>query len=220
MREDMKGMGLPCGWHTFGAMRGAILNLLTAFPKSRAGTTAVEFGLLALPFIGLTGATLEAGITYFGQEILQQAVTDASRQIYTGKFQADNVATTDTTALINKFRSAICMPNGRPLTATFNCANLRISIAKATSFGSAAPAEATSTNPTTGVSDWNPNFASYTCARANDVMVVQAVVDVPVYFPLLGSAYATLPNNRRLLQAAAVFQVEPFNSTAACASAS
>ena len=50
------------------------------------------------------------------------------------------------------------------------------------------------------------------------MIVVQAAVDVPVYFPLLGAAYATLPNRRRLLQAAAVFQVEPFDSTAACPS--
>ncbi len=49
-------------------------------------------------------------------------------------------------------------------------------------------------------------------------MVVQAAVDVPVFFPLLGSAYAALPGRRRLLQAATVFQVEPFNSSSACPS--
>ncbi len=173
-----------------------------------------------MPFLALAGASLEAGLTYFGQEILQQAVTEAGRQIYTGQFQTANVGTTDTTTLLKNFRTAMCFPGGRARMTTFPCGSVRVSITKAASFDAATPSQSTVTDPRTGVSDWNASFQSYTCARANDVVVVQAVIDVPVYFPLLGSAYATLPNRRRVLQAATVFQVEPFNSTAACPSGS
>ena len=202
------------------AVRRAVLHVLCAFPRAQEGSTAVEFGLLALPFLALTGASLEAGITYFSQEILQQAVADASRQIYTGNFQTANAGTSDATTLINNFRTAMCYPDGQARITTFPCANVRISVTKAASFVSATPVQPTVTNPTSGVSDWNPNFGSYSCARASDVIIVQAVIDVPVYFSLLASASATLPNNRRVLQAATVFQVEPFNSTSACPSGS
>lgn len=186
--------------------------------RDAGGASAVEFALVAMPFLALAGAILEAGVTYFGQEILQQAVTDAGRQIYTGQFQTANAGVTDTTTLLNNFRTAMCFPGGRARITVFPCSNVRVSITKAASFGAATPVQATATNPATGVSDWNAGFPSYACARASDVIVVQAAVDVPVYFPLLGAAYATLPNRRRLLQAATVFQVEPFNSTAACPS--
>ncbi len=190
------------------------------FSRASQGATAVEFGLVALPFLALSGACLEAGLTFFSQSILQQAVTDAGRQIYTGQFQAANAGTTDTATLIRNFRTAMCAPGGRARVTTFPCANVQISVTKAASFSSAAPVRAAITNPQTGISDWNPSFASYACARAGDVMVVQAAVDIPVFFPLLGAAHATLPNRRRVLQAATVFQVEPFNSTAACPSGS
>ena len=186
----------------------------------RGGSSAVEFALVAVPFLALSGAILEAGVTYFAQGILQQAVVDAGRQIYTGQFQTANASVTDSTTLLNNFRTAMCYPGGRARITVFPCSNVRISITKAASFGSATPVQATSTNPKTGISDWNASFPSYSCARASDVIVVQAAVDVPVYFPLLGAAYATLPNRRRLLQAATVFQVEPFNSNAACSSSS
>ncbi|SFL39734.1 TadE/TadG family type IV pilus assembly protein [Methylobacterium pseudosasicola] len=201
-------------------VRRSILRALHALPRHQGGASAVEFALVALPFLALSGAILEAGVTYFAQEILQQAVTDAGRQIYTGQFQTANTSITDTTTLLNNFRTAMCYPGGRARITVFPCANVRVSITKAASFGSATPVQATATNATTGISDWNTNFPSYTCARAGDVVVVQAAIDVPVYFPLLGAAYATLPNRRRLIQAATVFQVEPFNSTAACPSSS
>jgi hypothetical protein len=179
---------------------------------------AVEFGFVALPFLALSGASLEAGLTYFGQEILQTAVTEAGRQIYTGQFQTAHAGTTDPQLLLANFRAAMCSPGGQARVTTFPCNNVRISIIKAASFAAATLVQPVIRNPETGLTDWNPGFPSYTCARANDIIIVQAVVDVPIYFPLLGAVYATLPNRRRVLQAATVFQVEPFDSTAACPS--
>ena len=209
-------MSPPAPLRTFGTTR--LCAALGRLRREAGGASAVEFALVAMPFLALAGAILEAGVTYFAQEILQQAVIDAGRQIYTGQFQAANASVTNSTTILNNFRNAICYPGGRARITIFPCSNVRVSITKAASFGSAAPVQATATNPATGISDWNASFSSYTCARASDVIVVQAAVDVPVYFPLLGAAYATLPNRRRLLQAATVFQVEPFDSTAACPS--
>lgn len=220
MRTGPRATRIVAAWtgRPFGDACRTVLGARYRFAASRSGATAVEFGLVALPFLALAGASLETGITYFGQGILQQAVTDAGRQIYTGQFQTANAGVTDKATLINNFRTAMCFPGGRPRITTFSCANVRISITKAASFGAASPAQPTVTDPSTGTSDWNPTFSNYACARASDVMVVQAAVDVPVFFPLLGSAYAALPGRRRLLQAATVFQVEPFNSSSACPS--
>lgn len=169
-----------------------------------------------MPFLFVASATLEAALTYFSQEILQQAVTDAGRQIYTGQFQAANSAIKDSNTLIDRFRSTLCAPSGQPAITIFNCANIRVSITQAASFGGAIPPDAVTSDSKTGALGWNPDFSSYTCARANTVIIAQAAVDVPTIVPTLGIVGTFLSNGRRVLQAATVFQVEPFNSSAAC----
>lgn len=186
------------------------------FTQARAGATAVEFALVAVPFFALVGACLENGIVFWEQEILQQAVADAGRQIYTGAFQTANAGTTDTATLMARFRTAMCtQSNGTPRVTIFNCANVRVSITKADSYTAATPVSPVATNAS-GASDWNANFAGYSCAGASAIVVVQAAVDIPVFFTLLGAAVPNLPNKRRVLQAATVFKVEPYPAPSGC----
>jgi Flp pilus assembly protein TadG len=186
------------------------------FAAVRDGATAVEFALVAVPFFALVGACLENGIVFWEQEILQQAVADAGRQIYTGSFQTTNAGTTDAATLLARFRTAICtQPDGTARVTIFNCANVRVSITKAAGYDTATPVSPVTTNAN-GVSDWNPGFASYACAGGSSIVIVQAAVDIPVYFPMLGAASANLPNKRRVLQAATVFKVEPYPTPSGC----
>lgn len=206
MMSFITGMGIGTGRNARVGRR---------FGQDQSGATVVEFAILALPFLLLASATLEAGLTYFRQEILQQAVTDASRQIYTGQFQAANAGITDKTVLLERFRKALCNPTAQTTITIFDCASVRVSLTEAATFGGAAPVDAIVADKS-GTSTWNPSFTSYTCGRANTVMIAQAAVDIPVFIPALGIAGTFLPNGRRVLQAAAVFQVEPFNSSATC----
>ncbi|MCJ2133675.1 pilus assembly protein [Methylobacterium sp. J-026] len=184
--------------------------------RERSGATAVEFGFVALPFLALVGACLENGLVAWEQEILQQAVVEAGRQIYTGSFQTSNSGTTDAATLISRFRTAICtQPSGAARVTIFTCANVRVSVTQASSYASASAVSPVATS-SSGVSDWNPNFQSYTCGGASTIMVVQAAVDIPVFFPLLGLATASLPNKRRVLQAATVFKIEPYTTQSVC----
>ncbi len=189
---------------------------LRRFVRARQGATAVEFGLIALPFLALLGASLENALVCWQQEILQQAVVDAGRQIYTGKFQTANAGVTNASTLMNNFRTALCTrSDGTPRTTIFPCANVRVSVTSASTFSSAAPVSPTATNGS-GASDWNGNFSSYTCGGASAIMVVQAAVDIPVFFTFLGAQTVTLPNRRRVLQAATVFKVEPYTMNSVC----
>ncbi|WP_267357310.1 MULTISPECIES: TadE/TadG family type IV pilus assembly protein [unclassified Methylobacterium] len=184
--------------------------------RERSGATAVEFGLVALPFLAMAGACLENGIVAWEQEIIQQAVVEAGRQIYTGSFQTANAGTTDAATLLSRFRTAICtQPNGAPRVTIFNCANVRVSITPAASYAGATTVSPVASTGN-GVSDWNPNFQSYTCGGASSIMVIQAAVDIPVFFPFLGAATANLPNKRRVLQAATVFKIEPYTTQSVC----
>ena len=55
--------------------------------RSRDGTAAIEFGLLAFPFFLLIFATIEAFIAFAGEQLLENAVDTMSRQIRTGQIK-------------------------------------------------------------------------------------------------------------------------------------
>jgi len=59
--------------------------LLARLRRSRDGTAAIEFGLLAFPFFLLIFATIEAFIAFAGEQLLENAVDTMSRQIRTGQ---------------------------------------------------------------------------------------------------------------------------------------
>jgi len=65
-----------------------MLRLLARLRRSRDGTAAIEFGLLAFPFFLLIFATIEAFIAFAGEQLLENAVDTLGRQIRTGQITA------------------------------------------------------------------------------------------------------------------------------------
>ena len=57
------------------------------FWRNNRGATAVEFGLIALPFLGLIAGLLETGLMMFADSALDQATNRAARMIRTGQAQ-------------------------------------------------------------------------------------------------------------------------------------
>ena len=64
--------------------------LLRHFLRNREGATAVEFALVALPFLAILFAIIELALNFWVTQVLENAVSDASRRIYTGQFQQEN----------------------------------------------------------------------------------------------------------------------------------
>jgi len=62
---------------------------LARFRRSRDGSTAIEFALLAFPFFLLIFATIEAFVAFAGEQLLENAVDTMARQVRTG--QAKNL---------------------------------------------------------------------------------------------------------------------------------
>src|SRR5215813_3936534 len=53
--------------------------------RSQDGVTAVEFGMVAAPFLALLFAICELGLVFFAGQTLETATADASRLILTGQ---------------------------------------------------------------------------------------------------------------------------------------
>lgn len=74
---------------------------LAAFARSRDGTAAIEFALLAIPYFMVIFAIIETFIAFAGEQLVSNAVDTLSRRMRTGQI---TLANTNLTA----FRTAFC----------------------------------------------------------------------------------------------------------------
>ncbi len=69
--------------------------------RDEEGVTAIEFGIIAAPFLILIVALLETALVHMTTLDLENAVRDASRQIRTGQAQVANLSAT-------QFKDLVC----------------------------------------------------------------------------------------------------------------
>ena len=74
------------GWRTF-----------TRFRKDREGAAAIEFALLAIPFLMLIFATFETFFAFAGEQLMANAVDTMARKIRTGEITFGQGKATDVT---------------------------------------------------------------------------------------------------------------------------
>src|ERR1700759_1940255 len=90
------------------------------------GAAAVEFGLVAAPFLALTFAIMETAIIFFSGQALETAVADSARLIMTGQAQTAGYSQ-------SQFKSAVCAK----IFGLFDCQNgVYVDVKPYTSFGS------------------------------------------------------------------------------------
>ncbi len=168
----------------------------------------MEFALIAMPFLCLVAAIVETALAFFAGQILDNAVSSASRQLYTGQFQAARATdpapprnTTTQQVALKKFKDAIC--NGR--VTIFSCSSIKVDVlamADGSSFTPPSPIDSAKR-------DWRTGFGTqYQNPGSNQIVIVQAAVEFPVFFGFLNPH--TLANGKRVLQSTVVFRTEPF----------
>ena len=176
---------------------------LRCLPRDESGATAIEFALVALPFFALLFAILEGGLVFWANQVLGTAVTDASRELYTGRFQ-QSVASVPSAQLAGRFKDAVCARIG----GLFDCSTLRIDVRTSASFPNGVP-DPIVTDPD-GTRRLDPNFGVYQHPQASQITVVQASVQYPVLVPLMGANRSNITSNKRLLLSSTAFRTEPF----------
>lgn len=107
------------------------------FLSNEKGSTAVEFAMIAVPFLGLLGAIFEAGMVHFNSAQLQTVTELASRSIQT------NTATAGMT--YQQFiDNSVCswqksgVVNAGTLSKAFDCSKIIVTITSPSGWGSAS----------------------------------------------------------------------------------
>jgi Flp pilus assembly protein TadG len=170
-----------------------------SFAKHQEGAAALEFAIVAAPFIALLVAGLQTALAFFAGQVLESAVADSSREILTGSAQNGNLDQ-------NGFAQQVCSK----VEALFACPSLMVDVQTASSFAAASTAMPTLTYNAQG--QVNNNWA-YNPGNPGDIVVVRVMYLWPTFLGPLGFSLSNQSNGSLLLMATAVFKNEPYVPT-------
>jgi Flp pilus assembly protein TadG len=182
--------------------------------KDESGATAVEFSMLAAPFLAMMLAILQTSTSLLLGQGLDTAVQEAGRMVMTGQVHQSGGVTSAA-----DFRDRyICNPPAplvRTLPGFVDCTKLVVDIRKANQFGAAVPA-------------FDTNNPSACIGGAGDIMIVRVMYYAPVFAPFVAlngfAANGNLTSGqvmvdgqmRFAMSAATAFRNEPFGGNAPC----
>jgi len=175
--------------------------LARRFVRDQKGATAVEFALVALPFLALLFAILETALVFFAGQTLETAAAEASRLIMTGQAQTASYSQQD-------FKKAVC----DRIYGLFDCTNgVYVDVKQYSNFSSV-----NNTAPVTN-GNFDTTKMTYVPGGPGCIEVVTLYYQWPIYVSLLGTGLSNLNGNYRLLVATAVFRNEPYATSGGCA---
>jgi Flp pilus assembly protein TadG len=164
--------------------------------RNADGAAALEFGIVAAPFLALLVALFQTAMVFFASRVLDEIVANASRYVMTGQAQTSGMTQAG-------FANYVC---GQTL-ALFNCQNFMINVQNYGSFSlisTATPAlNFDGSGNVTNNWAWSPG-------SPGDVVVVQVMYQWPVILGPLGFNLSNLANGNRLLVSTSVFKNEPY----------
>ena len=176
--------------------RGSIFRIRTVrrFQKGDDGVAAVEFAIVATPFLALMFAIMETSLVFFASQTLETAVADSARLIMTGQAQSQNFTAA-------QFKTAVC----DKVKGLFDCASgLQIDVKTYSAFGSVD-----NSKPVDANGNLKTNFG-YAPGGPGEIVVVRLMYEFPVYASLLGFNLSDMSSSKRLVMATAAFRNEPY----------
>jgi Flp pilus assembly protein TadG len=174
--------------------------LLRSFARRQDGAAAVEFALVAAPFLAVTFAILETAFVFFAQQTLEATAADSARLILTGQAQTANYTAAD-------FKTAVCAR----VFGLFDCSGgMTVDVKTYTTFSSVD-----NTAPVTS-GTFDSTKTGYTPGGPGCIVRVTLYYQWAVYVSMWNAGLANLNGNKRLLVATSVFRNEPYGPAGSC----
>ncbi len=168
------------------------------FRMNEDGVTAIEFGIIALPFFALIFAIIESGLYFFASQVMDTGFREAARKIRTGEAQ---------TWTQQQMRDEICTDANKS-SGLFTCENIFVDLREVDfAAGMSVP------EPTTGASPKAFNSAAINYTEnicGGKTVLMRAYYKWPSFVDILGSPLARLNDGTILMSSTAAFKTEPF----------
>jgi Flp pilus assembly protein TadG len=173
---------------------GALRSSLGRFARDRVGASALEFAIVALPFILLTLGIFEVGLVYFATLEMDNAVAYGSRFIRTGQAQTANMSAAE-------FKDEVC----KHLMGVIDCNGLKLDVRAFSDFSSAEL-----TQPLDDAGNMKQTL-TFNPGNPGDIVVVRAFYEWELAAKLPREvSLSNMANGNRLLMSTASFRNEPF----------
>jgi Flp pilus assembly protein TadG len=182
------------------ASRFIPVRIARRFVRRQDGSAAVEFALVAAPFLALTFAILETAIVFFAGQTLEATAADAARLIMTGQAQTGGFSQAD-------FKTAVCAR----VYGLFDCANgMTVDVKTYSSFSAV-----NNTSPIVN-GQLDTSNITYSPGGPGCIEVVKLYYQWPIYVTMFSDNLTNLNGNQRLLVATSVFRNEPYGPAGSC----
>ena len=176
------------------ARRTGLRAVCSRFGRDRSGSTAIEFGIIALPLFAMIFAILETALTFLAGQTMDTMVNQTARMIRTGQAQAQGFTAA-------KFKTEVCAK----AYVILNCsANLKLDVQKHATFDSINMQIPRDANGNLKVVE------NYDPGHGSEIVVVRAYYEWPVIVPKVGTQLDSEPNGKHLLVSTVTFRNEPF----------
>ena len=172
------------------------LERLTDRGRTREGSAAIEFAMVALPFFFMMFAVLELALVFVLDSVMENATIETGRLVRTGQADAQNFNAV-------KFKTSLC---GRMSIFSGDCGSkVTVDVRRIPQF-----ANPNVPDPLGGAS-FDPNAAAYDGGGPGDIMLVRAWYQHTLLTPFLAQGLSKLSNGKAVLTATTAFRNEPYD---------
>lgn len=168
--------------------------------RDESGTTAIEFGMVAVPFLMFVFALVGIAFYFFIMTSLDKGMDQTSRLVRTGQAQNSNMT-------VDQFKQKICSSAG----GWIKCNKVQVFVTKYPDWSSVQPQKCVdnSGNVVTNSASGSDLISQYSGSASDIVMVTtcykwEFTASIP-YFKL-----GNMNDNSMMLQSATAFRSEPY----------
>ncbi|MBU1210569.1 MAG: pilus assembly protein [Alphaproteobacteria bacterium] len=179
---------------------GVAISSFVRFRRDKQGTTAIEFGMVALPFLMFAFGIMGTGLHFFTQNSLEHAVETSARKIRTGQAQQNGTT-------VSQFKQMIVDEAGPMI----DVSKLQVHLQTGAEWTDVTPQgcldnTGTQTNGTGNSGDAIGQHAG----GAGEVVMVTVCYewDLAKAMPFL--QYGNMGNGSAMIQASTTFRTEPY----------
>ncbi len=172
-----------------------IKNVLKRWGKEEDGVVALEFALVAVPFIFTLIGIIELSFIFAGSSVLEGATQEASRMIRTGQIQQAEAGQEE------MFETALC-ENARVF---LNCDNLQYEVIHLEGFSDAGNYAAQLDG------DGNLDSRGFDPGGVSDVILIRTAYRQSIVTPFFGRFFSDGDGESLLLMSTVVLQTEPYD---------
>jgi Flp pilus assembly protein TadG len=160
------------------------MKFLRRFARNKQGTTAIEFGLVAVPFFMIIVGIAEIAMMGLAQTNLDYATTEAGREIRTGRAQLGGVSAEEA-------KLEVCQNFGRFMTLAFTDIE---------------------TDPPVVDGELQTEGFAYEPGAPSDIVVVRTYYRWRMLTPMFDRLLADINGGERLIVSTMMFRNEPYEA--------